>query len=139
MQEHVHFGEVDVPKEAYDKLETVVITMNADGIRSESELIRYLSLLLNREMPRDERVAVLRNEYHIQVDEALEEDVSRMCNYSDAILRIGKNEGRTEGKLETLKDLVKDGFISIKEAARRADLSVEDFSKETGIEASKIH
>ena len=65
MKEHVHFGDVDVPKEAYDKLETVVITMNADGIKSESELIRYLSLLLNREMPQEERVEALKNEYHM--------------------------------------------------------------------------
>ena len=35
-------------REDYDKLETVVITLNEDGLQSENELIRYLSLLLLR-------------------------------------------------------------------------------------------
>ncbi len=51
VRENRVFGETDIAKEDYDKLETVVITMNAEGIQSENDLIRYLSLLLNREMP----------------------------------------------------------------------------------------
>ncbi len=42
-------------REDYDKLETVVITLNEDGLQSENELIRYLSLLLNKEMPVEQR------------------------------------------------------------------------------------
>ena len=145
MKEHVHFGDVDVPKEAYDKLETVVITMNADGIKSESELIRYLSLLLNREMPQEERLEALKNVYHIQVDDALSEYVSKMCNYSDAILRMGENkglekgraEGRLEGILESMKNLVKKGRITIEEAAEESNMSVSDFEEKTGLKAEK--
>lgn len=43
-----------------------------------------------------------------------------------------KNEGRREGTLETLAGLVKDGLISVKEAASRANLSEEAFRTELG-------
>ncbi len=39
-------------------------------------------------------------DYHIQMTEELKEDVNNMCNYSDAILRMGKEEG--ESLLATL-------------------------------------
>ena len=49
------YGTSDVQKSDYDKLETIVITLNTEGLESENDLIRYLSLLLNREMPLQER------------------------------------------------------------------------------------
>ena len=39
----------------------------------------------------------------------------------------GRVEGRVEGKLETLIGLVKDGILSLSEAAARAQMSVEEF------------
>jgi len=76
---------------------------------------------------------------------ALKEDVEKMCNYSDAILRIGKTEGHTEGRMEgrmegmlsTLVGLVKDGILTLKDAARRANMSEAEFCKETGIDSTK--
>ena len=88
-------------------------------------------------MPQEERVEALKNEYHIQVDDALREDVSKMCNYSDAILRMGEDKGRAEGKLDAFVDLVKDGILSIKEAAKRANLSEKEFKEKTGIKSEK--
>ncbi len=134
VNEHVHFGYVDVPKEAYDKLETVVITMNTDGIKSESELIRYLSLLLNREMPQEERVEALKNEYHIQVDDALREDVSKMCNYSDAILRMGENKGLEQGRIMEAVSIYRDEMEMddnsiIKKIMKRFTLQEQDARK----------
>ena len=134
MKEHVHFGDVDVPKEAYDKLETVVITMNADGIKSESELIRYLSLLLNRGMPQEERVEALKNEYHIQVDDALREDMSKMCNYSDAILRMGENKGLEQGRIMEAVSIYRDEMEMddnsiIKKIMKRFTLQEQDARK----------
>jgi len=68
-----------------------------------------------------------------------------MCNYSDAILQIGLDKGRAEGRIEgraegcmegkvdTLVELVKEGVISLKEGARRADLPVDIFKVKAGI------
>ena len=47
--------------------------------------------------------------------------------------RVGKKEGRREGRKEgvinTLLMLVKDGIISVEDAAKRANLSVSTFQK----------
>lgn len=43
--------------------------------------------------------------------------------------RCQREEGREEGRLMTLVSLVKDDVIEIPEAARRAEMSEEDFSK----------
>ena len=63
-----------------------------------------------------------------------------MCNYSDAILRLGEEKGRAagmaagraegiaagraEGKMETLTDLVRKNILSVKDAAAQADMTI---------------
>ena len=83
----------NTPREDYDKLETVVITLNEDGLQSENELIRYLSLLLNKEMPVEQREKELEKDYHLQMTEDVSEDVGKMCNYSEAIWMQGIEKG----------------------------------------------
>ena len=48
---------------------------------------------------------------------------------------LGKflNEGMNKGILETLVGLVKDGFISLAEAAKRANMTVSEFEDKTGL------
>ena len=41
----------------------------------------------------------------------------------------GRAEGRAEGVLSSLVSLVKDGLISVSEAAKRADMSEEGFKR----------
>ena len=43
----------------------------------------------------------------------------------------GKLEGKLEGKLSTLYELVKDGVLSLAEAAKRAGMSEDSFRKMT--------
>ena len=43
--------------------------------------------------------------------------------------REGREEGRKEGVINTLLMLVKDGIISVEDAAKRANLSVSKFQK----------
>ena len=157
VRENRVFGETDIAKEDYDKLETVVITMNAEGLQSENDLIRYLSLLLNKEMPVEQREKKLESDYHLQMSEELRKDVGGMCNYSDAMLMLGRKEGRAEGIAEgvvkgraegiaegvvkgraegefaTLVSLVRKGLLSAKDAAEQAGMKEFDFCRRAGI------
>ena len=45
----------------------------------------------------------------------------------------GKIEGKTEGILEILCGLINDGILTIADAATRANMSVPEFIKKTGI------
>ena len=42
-----------------------------------------------------------------------------------------REEGRQEGRLQTLSDLVKEGILTLAEAAKRAGLPVSDFKTRT--------
>ena len=142
VQEFTHFGEVDVPKEEYDKLETLVITLNEDACKSENKLIRFLSLLLSHEMPLEERMKALQDEYHIQMNDSLKEDSDKMCNYSDAILKMGLDKGRLEGRAEggnqMLYSLVCDGYLSLKKAAEKAGMKEDEFCRNAALCGYKI-
>ena len=65
------------------------------------------------------------------VYEALREEVDRES--MKAAMREGMErgieEGRAEGVLSSLVSLVKDGLISVIEAAKRADMSEESFKR----------
>ncbi|NSH56110.1 nuclease, partial [Anaerostipes hadrus] len=61
------------------------------------------------------------------------EGVNEMCEILDEVKEEGKNEGRLEGRkegrLETLIELVGDGTLSILKAAKKANMSEEEFKK----------
>ncbi len=44
-------------------------------------------------------------------------------------IKEGRKEGRKEGVINTLLTLVKDGIISVEDAAKRANISVSMFQK----------
>ena len=93
-------GEPKIDKSAYDKLETVIITLNKEGLQSQNTLIRYLSLLLNRELGVEERQKLIEDEYHIAMTDDIVKDVKIVCNYSEAIELVGREKGRQEGRQE---------------------------------------
>ena len=47
----------------------------------------------------------------------------------------GREEGREEGVLATLIGLVKDGILTVVDAAKRANMTVDDFEAKTGLKA----
>ena len=82
-----------------------------------------------------------RDEYN----EMAEKGDITMCEIYDKIqqegmekgIEKGRAEGRAEGKIEgilsTLAGLVKDGILTLSEAAKRADMTNEEFCKRTGL------
>ena len=58
-----------------------------------------------------------------------------VCKAVEDMKTNAKNEGRNEGILDTLVGLVKDGFISLAEAAKRVNMTVSEFEDKTGLKA----
>ena len=132
-----------------------MITMNAEGLQSENDLIRYLSLLLNKEMPVEQREKELENEYHLQMTEELRKDVGGLCNYSDAMLMLGRKEGieigqkrgieigqkrgieigQQQGAVMQLIRSVRKGKYTVEEAAEEAGMTVKAFKEEMKLQA----
>lgn len=69
-----------------------------------------------------------KGEYNVcQAIRELMED-SRMEGMTEGRLE-GRLEGKFEGKLEVLVELVKEGMLKLEEAARRVNLTVEEFQE----------
>ena len=54
-----------------------------------------------------------------------------MCEAIQSIRDDARAEGRAEGILETLFSLVRDGILTLSEAARRADMTETEFEEKT--------
>ena len=45
----------------------------------------------------------------------------------------GREEGKAEGIMETLVGLVKDGILTLGDAAKRANMTVSEFEEQSGL------
>ena len=87
-----------------------------------TEALRGVYEALREEVDRESMKAAMRE----GMEKGIEEGRARGIEEGRA---KGMEEGRAEGVLSSLVSLVKDGLISVSEAAKRADMSEEDFKK----------
>ena len=69
------------------------------------------------------------DDYHIETTVEPEGGLRKMCNLSDLIEEKGIEKGIEQGRQNTLIALVQDGLLPVEEAAKRAEMAVEDFKK----------
>ena len=98
-------------------------------------------------MPVEQREKELENEYHLQVTEELRKDVGGLCNYSDAMLMLGRKEGieigqkrgieigQQQGAVMQLIRSVRKGKYTVEEAAEEAGMTVKAFREEMKLQA----
>ena len=56
-----------------------------------------------------------------------------MCRAIEGLIQDSRAEGRTEGALEMLSQLVEKGILTLSQAAEQANMSVAEFKKITGV------
>ena len=98
---------------------------NTDGYKPSEETIVHIDEILDffRYALRDDRFTM---NYLVQDGEEVPRN---MCEVMDRAVNQGRIEGRKEGKIDTLVDLVKRGLLSIDDAAKTADISADAFRK----------
>lgn len=76
---------------------------------------------------------IILDERFMVAQKEVEGEVKTMCEFLDRIIAEGVNKGKEEGKaegiMEILISLVHDNLISIDEAAKRANMSKEEFEE----------
>lgn len=87
-----------------------------------TEALRGVYEALREEVDRESMKAAMRE----GMEKGMEEGRARGMEEGRA---MGIEEGRAEGVLSSLVSLVKDGLISVSEAAKRADMSEESFKR----------
>lgn len=111
MTERIRLGNLPAKKEDYDKLHVVVITLGPNGTDSTDELVKYLSLILTNEKPLEVRKQQLEEQYRIEMDRGMEEEMSSVCNLGESIARRSRTEGRALGRIEGRKEGRKEGRL----------------------------
>ncbi len=78
------------------------------------ELHRLLGALLSETLNEEEKLDILKNEYHIPMEKSIKEDVKVMCNLSEGIEERGIIKGRTELlKQQVRKKLAKGQCVEV--------------------------
>ena len=77
--------------------------------QSHHQLISMLDILLAR-MDTETKKKKLQEEHHLPMTIKLEKEMNDMCNLSSGI----REDGRIEGKLETIRNMIVDGLTTIK-------------------------
>ena len=90
-------GEVKEPKRNYDLLSALMICLGKPEKGKGQDILRLLSVLLSSEVRGAEKKAILENEYHIEMSREMEEEVSQMCNLSEAVEERGIQKGIRQG------------------------------------------
>ena len=110
----------------YDLMEIVMICLGKEDHATDGNRLHgMLSTLLSRKLTPKEKKEHLATEYCFETSTELEGGLKEMCNYSDLIEERGIEKGIEQGKLTTLIALVQDGLLSMDEAAKRADMTIE--------------
>ena len=68
---------------------------------------------------------------HTSIELPKENEVINVCKAIDDMMEDSRNEGRLEGELKTLFTLVQSGLLSLSTAAAQADMTEDEFLKET--------
>ena len=97
--------------------------------RRKHKLHRLLGALLSETLREEEKLDILKNEYHIPMEKSIKEDVKVMCNLSDGI----EERGIIKGKAELLKQQVQKKLAKGKSIEVIADELEEEVADIKGI------
>ena len=93
-------GNTYVKEEAYDLLETIILSLGEPENDADCSILNLLNTLFSPSVLPDEKKNVLSKKYNIAMTAELESEVQRMCNLSTAIENQGIKKGLAEGRAE---------------------------------------
>ena len=99
-------GCVKERKEDYDLMAAVMICLGKED--SAIDLLKLLHVLFSNETGSEDKCQILKEDFHIKMTQALESEVSLMCNLSKGVEEKGILKGRQEGiiaMVSVLKEL----------------------------------
>ena len=114
IEDDIHIGKIPVDP----GLTNAVVGVDEDG----KEIIGMNTV--NEE----EKLDILKNEYHIPMEKSIKEDVKVMCNLSEGIEERGIMKGKAEGRTEHLKQQVQKKLVKGKSVEVIADELEESVS-----------
>ncbi len=122
-------GQVKEVQKNYDLLSVFMICLGNPEEEAECGILKLLSVLLSSEFKAEEKKKVLEEEFHIQMSQAFEEEVSRMCNLSEGVEQKGLQKGIQQALTESIKNLMDTMNMTAKEAMDALKIKEEERSR----------
>ena len=135
LAENNFVGQVKEEQKNYDLLSVFMICLGNPEAEIGCGILKLLSVLLSSELKAEEKKKVLEEEFHIQMSQAFEEEVSNMCNLSEGVEQKGIQKGIQTGiqqaLTESIKNLMDTMNMTAKEAMDALKIKEEDRSQYT--------
>ncbi len=116
----------------YDKLCVVMICLN-EGQKEKDAFFNMMNTLLSPALDVNTKKAILQNEYQIPMDDGLGKELNLMCNLSEYVWecgnKAGMRQGRREGTLSIVKNLLKIGSVPDAVIIEAAQITEEELKK----------
>ena len=117
VEEHL-VGEGKEPVRNYDLLSIIMLCLGGPDGANYDGVLRMLDVLLSNETSETEKRKILQDDYDIQMTQAMEKEVSVMCNLSKGVMEKGMAKGRAEGVAENT-------LLSIRNLMETLGLTIE--------------
>lgn len=117
-------------KANYELLNVVIIRLTKELVdrTQENELHRLLGAIFLPSVDEEEKLAIMEEEYHMDVSDRIREEMQSMCNLSQGIFESGFEEGRKKDKEEYSRALK---LLTEKDCDTVEKLVEQGISKET--------
>ncbi|MCC8066522.1 MAG: hypothetical protein LIO94_05400 [Clostridiales bacterium] len=103
------YGVLPMRRQAYDKLNVVIITLN-ETVETDNVLLQLLNIILSVNLSYEEKRKLLEEKYFIPIQEEFGKELNLMCNLSDLIEEKGIQKGISQGisqGIDSMAELVK--------------------------------
>ena len=106
MTEENVVGNVKEQVRNYELIEVIILCLGGEDRENYEGVLKLLDVLLSPTAGEVKKRQVLQQEFEIPMTETLEEEVRLMCNLSQGVRNLGRAEGRAEGLLTSIRNLM---------------------------------
>jgi len=97
ISEYSILGEGSLPPEEYELMSQIIIGLGDPEAESATGVLRLLDVMFSEHLDVERKKQIMSSEFGISMTKELEEGVSEMCNFSEAILERGMKRGIEQG------------------------------------------
>jgi hypothetical protein len=92
------YGTSFTQKKDYDLMEVVILNLGDPEEETDLEILNLLNVLFSPTLSPQKKKDILSNDFNIAMTQEFESEVTSMCNLSDGVFELGRQEGRQEGE-----------------------------------------
>lgn len=124
-------GEQSENVDNYDLQNIIIIKLgNVEDIpdNDQNNILRFLDTLLSKEIDPINKIDILENKFQIPMTTEFKEEVNDMCNLGEGIYEDGLKNGKIEGKIESIKQIIANMGFTAEQAMAALGIPKEEYS-----------